>query len=83
MKTTNIYVKGMHCRSCELRIEDALAAIPGIQKVLVNHVTGKISSIRRKNYRSHSLKKLSPTAATLLVKKPNLDWRAILQYGKT
>jgi sulfite exporter TauE/SafE/copper chaperone CopZ len=42
MKTTNIYVKGMHCRSCELRIEDALAAIPGIQKVLVNHVTGKV-----------------------------------------
>lgn len=41
-KITTIYVKGMHCRSCEILIEDALAALPGVQKVHVDHVTGKV-----------------------------------------
>lgn len=42
MKTTTVYVKGMHCRSCEVLIEDALSEIPGVQKVRVDHVTGKV-----------------------------------------
>ena len=42
MKTTTVYVKGMHCRSCEVLIEDALSDIPGVHKVHVNHVTGKV-----------------------------------------
>ena len=41
-RITTIYVKGMHCRSCELLIEDALAALPGVQKVHVDHITGKV-----------------------------------------
>lgn len=34
-------IKGMHCRSCELLIEDSLKTIPGIKKVDVSHKTGK------------------------------------------
>lgn len=40
MKTQQIHIKGMHCRSCEMLIEDELKKIPGVKKVSVNHQTG-------------------------------------------
>lgn len=40
---TIVYVQGMHCRSCEIRIEEALVQIPWVQKVQVNHATGKVT----------------------------------------
>lgn len=36
MKKTTIPIKGMHCRSCELLIEDELSAIPGVCSVSVS-----------------------------------------------
>lgn len=33
-------VTGMHCASCAVRVEKALAAVPGVQSVSVNPVTG-------------------------------------------
>ena len=30
----------MHCRSCEILIEDELKKVPGVKKVNVNHQTG-------------------------------------------
>lgn len=33
MKKTTVLIKGMHCRSCELLIEDELTRIPGVCKV--------------------------------------------------
>lgn len=35
-----IDIKGMHCRSCEMLIEDELLKIPGVHKVVVNHKKG-------------------------------------------
>jgi sulfite exporter TauE/SafE/copper chaperone CopZ len=40
MKTTEIYIQGMHCRSCEMLIEDEIKAIPGVKTVYVNHKKG-------------------------------------------
>ena len=40
MKTTNVYIKGMHCRSCELLIEDELCSISGVTQVKVNYSKG-------------------------------------------
>ena len=37
MKKTIVPIKGMHCRSCELLIEDELKNIPGVKKVDVSH----------------------------------------------
>lgn len=34
-------IKGMHCRSCELLIEENLKSVPGVKKVGVNYKTGK------------------------------------------
>ena len=44
MKTREIHIKGMHCRSCEILIEDELKKVPGVKRVSVNHQTG-IASI--------------------------------------
>lgn len=35
-----INIKGMHCRSCELLVEDNLLTIPGVQKARVDHRKG-------------------------------------------
>lgn len=40
MKIQNIQIKGMHCRSCEILIEDELKKVTGVKKVSVSHKTG-------------------------------------------
>lgn len=40
MNTQKIHIKGMHCRSCEILIEDELKKVHGVKGVLVNHQTG-------------------------------------------
>ncbi|MBI5614549.1 sulfite exporter TauE/SafE family protein [Candidatus Gottesmanbacteria bacterium] len=40
MNTQKVYIKGMHCRSCEILIEDELKKIHGVNSVSVNHQTG-------------------------------------------
>lgn len=41
MNNCKIQIKGMHCRSCEILIEDGLLGIPGVAKAEVNHTTGE------------------------------------------
>jgi len=36
-----VSIKGMHCRSCEIMIEDNLLKIPGVKKVSVSHTKGQ------------------------------------------
>ena len=38
---TKIYIQGMSCRHCQMRVEKALSAIPGIEKFQVNLETGE------------------------------------------
>lgn len=40
MKKTTVNIKGMHCRSCELLVEDELSKIPGVQCVCVDQEKG-------------------------------------------
>ncbi|MEK7166568.1 MAG: cation transporter, partial [Patescibacteria group bacterium] len=40
MKNCQVHIQGMHCRSCEMLIEDELKKIDGVQHVLVNHTSG-------------------------------------------
>jgi len=39
MGETNVYIAGMHCASCVLRVETALNAIPGVASAAVNLAT--------------------------------------------
>ncbi len=41
METRTISIKGMHCKSCEILIEDELKKIKNIGKVDIHHKTGK------------------------------------------
>lgn len=40
MEKTTIHITGMHCRSCEILIEDELLKIPGVKRCVVNHTRG-------------------------------------------
>ncbi len=41
MKTTTIQVQGMHCKSCEMLITDALEEMTGVHKVNVSANHGR------------------------------------------
>lgn len=40
MEKTTIHITGIHCRSCEILIEDELLKIPGVEKCAVSHTKG-------------------------------------------
>ncbi|PIY69149.1 hypothetical protein COY90_02185 [Candidatus Roizmanbacteria bacterium CG_4_10_14_0_8_um_filter_39_9] len=40
MNKTTVNIKGMHCRSCEILVEDELLKINGVKKALVNEKKG-------------------------------------------
>ncbi len=40
MQKLTVPITGMHCRSCELLIEDELAGVPGVEKVKTNFRSG-------------------------------------------
>lgn len=40
MKKKSIHISGMHCRSCELLLEDELSSVAGVRKVAVSHKLG-------------------------------------------
>lgn len=40
MKRQTVFIQGMHCRSCEILIEDGFKDIAGVRSVKVNHKTG-------------------------------------------
>ena len=42
MKRLIVLAKGMHCRSCELLIQDAVEEIPGARVLGADYRTGKI-----------------------------------------
>lgn len=40
MRKQEVHIKGMHCKSCEILIEDELLKVQGVKKVSVSHKTG-------------------------------------------
>ncbi|OGG15357.1 hypothetical protein A3D77_07490 [Candidatus Gottesmanbacteria bacterium RIFCSPHIGHO2_02_FULL_39_11] len=49
MRITTVPIQGMHCRSCELLIEDELKDIPGVKKVTVSQ-RKKCAELYHENY---------------------------------
>ncbi len=41
MKNETLYVEGMHCKSCEMLVEDALEEL-GVEKTEVSHKEGTV-----------------------------------------
>lgn len=39
-KKETIYIAGMHCRSCEVLLEESLSGVPGVSHAYVNHRKG-------------------------------------------
>lgn len=65
MSVTNIPIKGMHCRSCELMIEDELSMLPGVERVT--------ASTQRGQAVVHHSKKVSYSAMAHAVHKAGYD----------
>lgn len=40
MKKQTVHILGMHCRSCEMLLEDGIKEIPGVRAVNVSHTSG-------------------------------------------
>ena len=38
MVTETLDVRGMHCGGCEVRVHDAVAALPGVEAVVAEHI---------------------------------------------
>ncbi len=41
MTKLKVPIRGMHCKSCEILIEEQLISLPGVREVRVNHKTGQ------------------------------------------
>lgn len=52
-KRAIVYIKGMHCRSCEILIEDGLKEIQSVRSVKVDHKSG-LAEITYKNHLADS-----------------------------
>lgn len=55
-------IKGMHCRSCEILIEDELLKIHGVKQVTVNHATGTAEICFRNTLSENAVEKAVSTA---------------------
>ncbi len=51
-QTCDINIKGMHCRSCELLIEDELSQVRGVKKVVANEKKG-VATVTYKGQLDH------------------------------
>ncbi len=40
MKNQTVHIQGMHCRSCEILLEDGIKDVPGVRAVNVSHTKG-------------------------------------------
>lgn len=57
MQTTTIHIKGTHCNSCKLLIEDVCREIKGIQSCTVNFQTGETAVEYDENFDWQTFKK--------------------------
>jgi sulfite exporter TauE/SafE/copper chaperone CopZ len=57
MKKTTIDIRGMHCRSCEMLIEDELLKISGVKKVTVSQKKGTAEIYYQKRLNEFKVKK--------------------------
>lgn len=74
MKKTTVHIRGMHCRSCELLIEDGLSDLPRVKGVSVNHKTGEAVITHRGSLNQSTVNKVITDAGYTLGKQEKLPW---------
>jgi uncharacterized protein len=75
MNNINISIRGMHCRSCELLVEEEVCKIPGVKKAEVNHKTGEARVwFQGQSPTRPELSKAVQEAGYELGEKENLPW---------
>lgn len=74
MKKTTVHITGMHCRSCELLIEDGLSDLPRVKRVTVNHKTGEAVVTHRGSLNQVSVNKVITDAGYTIGKQEKLPW---------
>ncbi len=57
MKTTTVTIKGTHCKSCKLLIEDVCGEIKGVTSCAVDFQTGEAVIEHDENFDVRALKK--------------------------
>ncbi|OGY49550.1 MAG: hypothetical protein A3B89_01715 [Candidatus Buchananbacteria bacterium RIFCSPHIGHO2_02_FULL_40_13] len=74
-QTKKIFISGMHCRSCELLIEDQLKKIPGIASVKANQKTGQVELFYQgQEPNSETIAKEIISAGYQMGKQSSLPW---------
>ncbi|MFA6354787.1 MAG: sulfite exporter TauE/SafE family protein [Candidatus Paceibacterota bacterium] len=71
----NIYhIQGMHCRSCELILEEKIGAISGITQVRVNHRRGTAEVYAKHEPNRREIEQAIKEAGYILGVPKKLDW---------
>ena len=73
MEKTTIHITGMHCRSCEILIEDEVLKIPGVKKCVVNHTRGT-AEVYHNNGLDNQMVSQAINTAGYLVGKDEKPW---------
>lgn len=85
MEKCKLDIKGMHCRSCEILIEDELTKINGIKKAVVDHKNGTAEIFYSGRFNKESVKKAIENAGYSLGKEKlqfiSLDYYDYLELG--
>lgn len=75
MNKITVPIKGMHCRSCEILIENNLKKISGVNKVEVSHKTGKADVFYNEGLpNGESLRQAIKDAGYDVGRKDKLSW---------
>lgn len=68
-------IAGMHCRSCEMIVEENLKNIPGVKKVEVNYRSGKAEIFTDKdNFPKAQIEQAVKNAGYSIGRKNKLEW---------
>lgn len=84
MNTQVIPIRGMHCRSCELLIEDQLKALPGVERVKVSLKKSQAELTGRGKISQQQIEKAVAEAGYEVGEEAKLPWltRDIRQYDE-
>ncbi len=89
MNKTTVCIKGMHCRSCEILLEDELSKIKGVHQTVVRQKTGtaeiwhegELNQDRIKNVISNAGYSLGRDEKKPLISKNWKDYEDLLKIG--
>lgn len=74
MKKQTVFIQGMHCRSCEILIEDGIKDIAGVRSVKVNHKAGTAEVAYKGHLDTQAIQSVVEEAGYVLGKPENLPF---------